>query len=192
MKFHSVYSSLTQALAFGIMLLCFSCKTEVKESVAIPYAEIQANIAGMEKAFGEKRLKDVAGFYAKDGIMLSPGGNKSIGEKAMVEYWTGIENPVSWKLESWKITNSLDSIFATKGWKTLPTKIELWGEDEVAIYKDRDPIYQIGRSNLSTLRKGKESTSVVNFVLVWCKENEAYKICLDVYAPHKLNFLAPQ
>ncbi len=181
-----------KALVCCLIIFCFSCKTEVKESIAIPYDVIESNITGMEKAFGEKRLKDVAGFYAKDGIMLSPGGNKSIGEEAMVEYWTGIENPVSWKLESLKITNSLDSIFATKGWKTLPTKIELWGEEEVAVYRGRDPIYQIGRSHLTTLRKGKESTSVVNFVLVWCKENEEYKICLDIYAPHKLNFLAPQ
>ena len=189
MKFYITYSQLVTSLSCCMLLLCFSCKTEVKQPSKIPYTEIEAHIASMEKAFGEKRLTDVAKFYAKDGIMLSPGGNKTVGEKGMLKYWSGIENPVSWNLESWKITNSLDSIFATKGWKTLPTKIELWGDEEVAVYRDRSPIYQIGRSSLTTLIKGRPSTSVVNFVLIWCKENEAYKICLDVYAPHKLNFL---
>jgi ketosteroid isomerase-like protein len=106
----------------------------------------------MVEAFKRGDYLAVARFYSDDATILSHRGQKVRGREAIDKYWTGIKGAKDWKLEV----------------------IELGG--------DRETIYQIGRSTLTTEREGKESIYACDFVVIWKRQPDgSYKIHVDIY-----------
>jgi ketosteroid isomerase-like protein len=115
--------------------------------------EIAALCAQMEQAMRENDLKRVASFYADDGILLGPGGDTRGGSRAALEeYWLGFGRGVDWSL----VTHSIE------------------GEEGLAI--------QRGRSILTYVRDDQRRTSVVEFMLIWQRQDDGtLKIKVDAY-----------
>ena len=61
--------------------------------------EIESLNRGMEAAFNRGDMKAVAAFYADDGQVIGPNGPAARGRQAIDEYWAGVRQPRSWKLD---------------------------------------------------------------------------------------------
>jgi ketosteroid isomerase-like protein len=107
----------------------------------------------MMETFKRGDLIGVARFYADDATIFSHRGRKIQGREAIDRYWTSIKNARDWKLEV----------------------IELGG--------DKETVYQIGKSSLTTIDDGgAERTYVCDFVVIWKRKPDgAYKIHVDIY-----------
>lgn len=104
----------------------------------------------MEAAFNNNDMSKVAAFYAVDGEIVYD--NYTVrGRASLDKYW-------------------LDLIDKGRGWKL--TVIEIGGQGEF--------VYQLGTSDLKYISRGKETTSITNFVLIWRKQADGtYKIFRD-------------
>lgn len=106
----------------------------------------------MVEAFKRGDYLAVAHFYADDATIFSYRGEKVRGREAIDKYWTSIRGAKDWKLEV----------------------IELGG--------DRETIYQIGRSTLTSEHDGKLNTYACDFVVIWKRQKDGtYKIHVDIY-----------
>lgn len=106
----------------------------------------------MVEAFKRGDLLAVSRFYADDATIFSYRGEKVRGREAIDKYWTSIKGGKDWKLEV----------------------LELGG--------DKETVYQIGRSTLTTEREGRQSTYACDFVVIWKRQKDgAYKIHVDIY-----------
>lgn len=61
--------------------------------------EIEAANREMAAAFNRGDLRAVAGFYSDDARIVGPGRRVVRGKSEIERYWTGIDNPRSWKLD---------------------------------------------------------------------------------------------
>lgn len=114
--------------------------------------QIEALNRQMMQTFKRGDMLGVARFYADDATIFSYRGQKIQGRQAVDRYWAGIKNGKDWKLEV----------------------VEVGGQGVA--------IYQIGKSSLTTVRDGKESTYVCDFVVIWKRQPDgAYKIYVDIY-----------
>lgn len=114
--------------------------------------QIVATNRQMVETFKRGDLRGVARFYADDATIFSYRGQKIQGREALDRYWTGIKGAKDWKLEV----------------------IELGG--------DKETVYQIGKSSLTTDNGGAEKTYVCDFVVIWKRQSDgAYKIHVDIY-----------
>lgn len=90
--------------------------------------------------------------FYTDDALIQYPGGKIRGREAIDKYWTSVKGGKDWKLEV----------------------IEVGGGRETA--------YQIGRSSFTSVVDGKESTNVVDFVVIWKRQKDGgYKIHLDFY-----------
>ncbi|HJU76104.1 MAG TPA: nuclear transport factor 2 family protein, partial [Gemmatimonadaceae bacterium] len=116
------------------------------------WRELQAVNDSMTAAFNKGDLLAVARFYTDDGIVDGPRGERVAGRAALDKYWTGIQNPKSWKLE----------VLGLGGHPDFP--------------------YQIGRSTLVTSSPNGDRTSVVEFLVLWRREQDgSLRIAVDYY-----------
>lgn len=144
--------------------------------------EIKALNRQMEEAFKAGDMKGVAGFYLDNAHLLSPGGKEITGRKAIDEYWTSIQDPVSWKLEVVAVTKDEEHIYENEYWKALKNKPPDWRVHGIDIENNKKLVYELGHSTLTVMYEGKESTSEVDFLLIWKYTKGGYKILLDTYA----------
>jgi ketosteroid isomerase-like protein len=135
----------------------------------------------MEEAWQAGNKLGVAEFYADDGYLLSGNRIAAQGRQAINNYWTDFRgNPVSWDLTTIAIGKNFDTITDHERWKEISASIPLWEDFDIEL--PSDVIYHFGQSNLSFTRANEEeTTSKVDFLLVWKKVNGAYKIYLDSY-----------
>ena len=117
------------------------------------WAEIRALNDSMEAAFNRGDLSAVARFYADDARMRGQGARETRGRAAIDAYWTGIRNPVRWRLEV----------------------LDVGG--------NRDLAYQVGRSHLTSRgQDGRERTYSTDFVVVWERQRDgSLRIILDLW-----------
>lgn len=114
--------------------------------------QIEALNRQMMETFKRGDMLGVARFYADNATIFSYRGEKVQGRQAIDRYWTRIGGGKDWKLEV----------------------VEVGGQG--------DAIYQIGKSSLTTVRDGKESSYVCDFVVIWKRQPDgAYKIYVDIY-----------
>ena len=103
----------------------------------------------MEKTFNADDMPGVAAFYSEDAEIV--GSNYVVsGRKNLDNYWLSLKG-------------------LGRGWKL--EVIEIGGID--------DYIYQLGKSDLTYMVNGKETKSVTNFVVLWKKQGDNYKIFRD-------------
>ncbi len=116
-------------------------------------ARVEALNSALMERYNAGDTAGVAALYADDAVLLGPNGYRVAGREAIDDYWTRIEQPVSWKLE----------ILAVEGGGGL--------------------IHQRGVSTLRYKREGGElHTSVVQFALLWAQQPDgAYKVAVDAY-----------
>jgi ketosteroid isomerase-like protein len=116
-------------------------------------AEIRSMNDSMEAAFNRGDMGAVAAFYADHARMRGPRGPEITGRAAIDAYWTGIRNPVKWRL------------------------------DVLDVGGNRDLAYQVGRSHLTSRgRDGREQTYSTGFVVVWERQpNGALRMILDLW-----------
>jgi ketosteroid isomerase-like protein len=94
----------------------------------------------------------VARGYADDATIYFPRGKKVQGRKAIDRYWQGVKGAKDWKLET----------------------IEVGGT--------RDAIYEVGKSFLTTVVDGKESTYVCDYVVIWKRQPDGtYRTHTDIF-----------
>ncbi|MBD0370490.1 MAG: DUF4440 domain-containing protein [Pyrinomonadaceae bacterium] len=157
MKVHSIILLL--------LLIAVQSETLIKGSHALtlPRASDEADMASIRPVIEEhnRRMTDafkrgdflaVARFYSDDATIFFSRGKKIQGREAIDKYWTGITGAKDWKLEV----------------------IELGG--------DRETVYQIGRSTLTSEREGKQSVYACDFVVIWKRQPDgSYRIHVDIY-----------
>jgi ketosteroid isomerase-like protein len=115
-------------------------------------AQIRAVNDSMVAAFNAGKLLSVARFYTDDARIDGERSNVVTGRAAIDKYWTGIQNPKSWKLEL----------------------IDVGGH--------ADQPYQIGRSTLVTSSPEGERTSVVEFLAVYRRDAKGgLRLAVDYY-----------
>lgn len=120
--------------------------------MALIAQQIEAINRKMEEAFRRNDMSAVARFYADDATMFYSRGQKVHGREAIDRYWIGIKEPKDWKLQV----------------------VEIGG--------DRDTIYQVGKSTLTSGPVGKQGTYFCDFVLIWKRQPDGtYKIHIDIY-----------
>jgi uncharacterized protein (TIGR02246 family) len=116
--------------------------------------EIAARTRELEQLFRAGDLLGVADVYADDGVLLDARGERTAGREEIDDYWSAIESPVDWRLET----------------------REIGGSGVIA--------YQTGTSRLTTRREGELHTSVNDFLVLWRREpNGSWRIELDAYWP---------
>ena len=112
-------------------------------------ADIEKLNKEMEKAFNANDMAATAAFYSDDAEII--GDNYMVtGRKNLDNYWLSLKD----KGRRWKLT-----------------VIEIGGAG--------DYIYQLGNSDLTYLSNRKETKSVINFVLIWKKQENTYKLFRD-------------
>lgn len=140
---------------------------------------VKQRLNEMENHFRAKNLQAIAGIYLDNGYLISPRESVT-GREQINNYWNSIKDPIDWKLTSYLITGSEKSLFESDVYKNLPNKPPGWEKLHLDL---KDAVYQIGKSELKSLWNGKESLSVVNFILIWKKQADgSFKILADTYA----------
>ena len=128
-----------------------------RAETAGPVARARAEIRRLNDHMVDRlRVGDLAGVaavYADDAVLLSADGERHEGRQAVDAYWTGLQNPLDWKLDV----------------------LDVEGRDGLFV--------QRGRSHLTTARDGLPRTSVVDFMLVWRRERPdgPLRIVLDAW-----------
>jgi len=108
----------------------------------------------LEELFRTGDLLGVADLYADDGVLIDERGQRTLGREEIDAFWSAIESPVDWRLE----TRSLH------------------GSDAVA--------YELGTSYLTTRRDGERVTSATHFLFLWRREpGGEWRIQLDAQWP---------
>lgn len=117
------------------------------------WIEIGAINDSMETAFNRGDLHAVAGFYADHARLRGPDAEEISGRSGIDAYWTGIRNPVRWRLEV----------------------LDIGG--------NRDLAYQVGRSHLTSRHAdGAERTHTTEFVAVWERQpSGGLRLVLDLW-----------
>jgi uncharacterized protein (TIGR02246 family) len=115
-------------------------------------AEIDSLNRAMERAFASKDMLAVARFYADDAVIMGPRGFRTAGRTDIDNYWKGLREPKTWKL------------------------------DVLDVGGHRDDAWQLGRSTLVTGGPDGDRTSVVNFVVIWKRQADgSLRMALDFY-----------
>ncbi len=144
-------------LSLSVAISTFNATAQTKPpmnkeaEMASATTQIEVALRGMEEAFKRNDMVGVARFYADDGTMFYPKGQKAHGRAAIDAYWTKIKQPKDWKLQV----------------------VEFGGDEET--------IYQVGKSTLTSGAGSKQGTNVCDFVLIWKKQPDgAYRIHVDI------------
>ena len=134
----------------------------------------------MEDHVRNGEMLQLANIYLDDAVLLSPGGNVVTGREAIDQYWTGIQDPIDWKLDIVLITTNEAEIYDHPYWKSLEQKPPQW-RLHVNIEEDDPLVYELGHSTLTTKWNGEVHSSEVDFLLVWIKTVQGYRILADTY-----------
>lgn len=133
----------------------------------------------METRCKAKDMLGVAQIYLDNSYLISP-NNVRTGREQIDKYWLAIKDPIDWKLTSTFLANNPKAFFESAAYKALRNKPPGWEKLSLDL---KDVVYQLGVSELKTLWNGKESLSVVNFVLLWKKQPDgSFRILVDTYS----------
>jgi uncharacterized protein (TIGR02246 family) len=106
----------------------------------------------MTEAFKRGDVRELAQFYADDGMVIGPHGQRFRGRAAIADYWASFVTIKDWCLEM----------------------LELDGDGNI--------IYQVARSKITHDIGGKEMVGSVDVVLIWKRQRDnTYRICVDSY-----------
>jgi ketosteroid isomerase-like protein len=115
-------------------------------------AEIEGLNRAMEAAWARGDMAGVASFYADDGVLQGPQGQRVRGRAAIDAYWMALKNPKSWKLEVLDVGGSVNDA------------------------------YQLGCSTLVQGGTPADQVSVSEFVVIWKRGTDGrLRIALDFY-----------
>lgn len=125
----------------------------------------------------------ISAVYAKDGYIIGPDGVQANGKIPIKKYWRELlPGATDWKLTVTQSAPSIEQLTAGQAWKALESPprtpqgigFKLEGLSEL--------VFQLGRSELTFERDGQSQQSIVDFLLVWKKEEDGqYRIFLDIY-----------
>ncbi|MBT8484748.1 MAG: DUF4440 domain-containing protein [Phycisphaerales bacterium] len=114
--------------------------------------EVERLNRSMEESLRAGDLLGVAGHYADDAILIGPSGNRVTGRTEIDAYWMRFSDPVDWSL----------SVGTLEG--------------------EADLLCQRGTSRLTYRRGDAVRTSVVEFLLIWRREEDGrLRIAVDAY-----------
>lgn len=135
---------------------------------------------GMETAMRSGDMQSVADFYLDDAIVSSPGGLLAKGREQVDAYWEGFEG-IDWRLDVIALAPSLEVLQQTTAYQQLAKSFPDWKED-LPSRELGHLVYQLGKSHLTYTGRGQKRISVVDFLLIWEKQNDGtYKILVDTY-----------
>lgn len=146
----------------------------------IPVDEIGKITTSMEEAWRSGNKAKVASYYTDDAYLIHPGGIAAHGRIEVDAYWGGFSaEPVDWNLTSYLITKKPEEVFNLPRFKEGDRKMKLWTEMNIRL--PDDPVFQFGQSALTYVQDGKTITSTVEYILVWKKTSEGWRIYIDTY-----------
>jgi len=138
----------------GLVFGTLACRSAPVAPLPAWQGELEARVRELEARYRAGNLLGVADLYADDGEIVDASGRRVRGRTELDAYWSGIEEPLDWRL-------------ATHA---------LRGSEHVA--------YQTGTSTLSLRQEGVPVTYVTDFLVVWRREPDGeWKIELDLYWP---------
>ncbi len=136
---------------FLFLFFFFNLSAQTTKDTSSVKKQIMVLNQQMEDAFNKNDMVTVAAFYADDGEIVYPNNYTVKGRTNLDKYWMDLKDK-------------------GRGWKL--TVVEIGGQGEF--------VYQLGKSDLKYINKGKESSSITNFVLLWKKQSDgSYKIFRD-------------
>ena len=145
-----------QGVALLALGIAASCTSSPKLLEPGFIGEIREANRKLENRFGAGDLLGVANLYADDAILLGPEDYRVEAREGIDAHWSDIEHPISWRL----------------------TVEDVGGTPETA--------YQYGTSRMTTLREGREHTSVTRFLLLWRRDEAGnWRIRLDAFWPRE-------
>lgn len=164
-----------------ILLLCFILLTCGCRNVGVNYTEaITKRNTDMELLFAAGDMQGVADVYDPAGHMYS-GYIHVQGSEQIEAYWKEISDPISWKLDVIAVSSDFDDVTQHPEYVALEKKPTHWSEKGIQ-FEEGQYMYEFGRSTLTRLWKGEESTSVVLFLLVWrLNDDGVWRIFIDTY-----------
>ena len=114
---------------------------------------IEALNQAMTDAFKRGDIRGVAQFYADDGMVIGPYGQRFQGRDAIASYWESFTTAKDWHLEM----------------------LEFDGDSNI--------VYQVARSKIThDFDEGDEFTGIVDVVLIWKRQSDnTYRIYVDTY-----------
>jgi uncharacterized protein (TIGR02246 family) len=139
--------------ALALVLALAGCKAQEPRTVASHVGEIEARSRQLEEAFRAGNLLGVADAYADDAVLLGARGERTAGRDEIDAFWSAVESPVAWRLEIRRIH----------------------GSEALA--------YALGTSRLTTQKDGALVTTVSDFLWLWRREPDGWRIALDVSWP---------
>lgn len=118
------------------------------------WAEVRDANDELERRLEAGDLAGVAALYADDALLLGPGGRRVVGREAIDAYWAGFASARTWDLEV----------------------LDLRGT--------RDLLVQRGRSTIAFETDGERRLGVVEFVVVWGRDEQgSLRVLVDAYWP---------
>lgn len=145
---------LAAALGGLLVLGALACRSAPPAPPPAWRGELEARTRELETRYRAGNLLGVADLYADDGEIVDASGRRVRGRSELDAYWSAIEEPLDWRLETQ----------ALRGSGTIA--------------------YQTGTSTLSLRREGVAQTFVTDFLLVWRREPDGeWRIELDLYWP---------
>lgn len=153
MKTALQFSTFKKIAAACVLMLSLNATTYAQSNTEISKevrAEVEKLNKSIEQDIANKNISSIIDLYADDATIISSGGKKIQGRKAIAEYWYNLGTATSLKSEI----------------------VELGGNGKI--------IYQLGKWTLTTLKNGIEQTLSSDVVIVWKKNtNYEYKIQLN-------------
>ncbi len=144
----------TIAILLPAITLATGCAAPRKAADSDLRAEILTATRLMEDAMARDDLAAVAAMYTDDAVLLGPGGYRVEGREAIDAYWQGFGRGIAWSLDAFSIEGDAE----------------------------RGIAHQRGRSTLTYERDGTERTSIVEFALVWMRDDAGrWRIAVDAY-----------
>lgn len=159
------------------VLTLFSCKTEPVDLNSVA-KELNKE---MENAFRSGDLKALAAMYSDDGYLLSPRNKVTHGRAAIDAYWERFHTPIDWNLDVIAVSEKEDDLYLTSHWQGMAEKPKHWETEDIDI-SNAEVFYQLGHSKLQyESDDAVHRTSHVDFIIVWKKVGNEWKIFIDTY-----------
>ena len=141
--------SFAAALFLALLGALAACRSAPAHPTPDFQREIEAQNRALEELFRTGNLLGIADLYTEDAALLDARGERSVGREEIDAYWSAIESPVAWRLESRVL----------KGSAALA--------------------YQTGKAQFTTLQGGLQQTVESDFLMLWRREPDgAWRIAL--------------
>jgi ketosteroid isomerase-like protein len=134
----------------------------------------------MENDWRSGNKLGIALAYTDDAYVINSVGVEAQGREEVNAYWGEFSGkPVNWTLTNYLISKDLQEIYENEKWKARKDPMPVWEDHQIQL--PDHPVFQYGQSLLIRETVSGVDTSTVEFLLIWDKTDDGWKIFLDTY-----------